>query len=62
MEWSKQTIKNLLLVICGGAAFYVALQNLGAVIAALKWILGVLSPFFAGGHHCFYLECAHAGC
>jgi hypothetical protein len=28
MEWNKQTIKNLLLIVCGGIAFYCLLQNL----------------------------------
>ena len=35
MEWNKQKIKGLLLVVCGGVAFYCALQRLDAVLAAL---------------------------
>ena len=33
MEWNKENLKGLLLVICGGVAFYCALQNLPAVAA-----------------------------
>ena len=42
MEWNKQTVKNLLLVVCGGAAFYVAIQHLNVVFQALGWLLGIL--------------------
>ena len=45
MEWNKQKIKGLLLVVCGGVAFYCALQRLDAVLAALGWLLGILAPF-----------------
>ncbi len=38
MEWNKQKIKGLLLVVCGGVAFYCALQRLDAVLAALGWL------------------------
>ena len=31
MEWNWQTVKQLLLVVCGGVAFYCALQNLAAM-------------------------------
>ena len=40
MELNKGNIKGLLLVICGGVAFYCVLQNLGTVIAAAAWLLG----------------------
>ena len=49
MEWNKQKIKGLLLVVCGGVAFYCALQRLDAVLAALGWLLGILAPFLLGG-------------
>ena len=51
MEWNKQKIKGLLLVVCGGVAFYCALQRLDAVLAALGWLLGILAPFLLGGAH-----------
>ena len=56
MEWNKQNIRSLLLVICGGVAFYVALQNLGAVVLGLRWLMGILSPFLLGGTIAFILN------
>ena len=56
MEWNKQTVKGLLLVVCGGAAFYAALQNLGAVAQAVRWLLEILSPFILGGCIAFVLN------
>ena len=56
MEWNKQNIRSLLLVICGGVAFYVALQNLGAVVLGLRWRMGILSPFLLGGTIAFILN------
>lgn len=56
MEWNRQNAKYLLLVICGGVAFYCALQNLGAVFIALGWLLGVLWPFLLGGAIAFILN------
>ena len=56
MEWNWQTVKQLLLVVCGGVAFYCALQNLAAVFAALGWLLGVLWPFLLGGAIAFILN------
>ena len=56
MEWNKQTIRSLLLVICGGAAFYVALQHLGAVVVGLRRLIGILSPFLLGGTIAFILN------
>ena len=61
MEWNKQKIKGLLLVVCGGVAFYCALQRLDAVLAALGWLLGILAPFLLGGALAFILNSAHAG-
>ncbi|MCI8910353.1 MAG: AI-2E family transporter [Oscillibacter sp.] len=52
----RQKIKGLLLVVCGGVAFYCALQNLGTVFGALGWLLGVLSPFLLGGAIAFVLN------
>ena len=56
MEWNKQTVKSLLLVVCGGVAFYCALQHLPAVIAAIAWLLGILSPFLVGAAIAFVLN------
>lgn len=56
MEWNKQTIRSLLLVVCGGATFYAALQNLSAVFLGLRWLLGILSPFLLGGTIAFILN------
>ena len=56
MEWNKQNLKSLLLVICGGVAFYCALQNLRLVIAACGWVLGILAPFLLGGTIAFILN------
>ena len=56
MELNKGNIKGLLLVICGGVAFYCVLQNLGTVIAAAAWLLGILSPFLLGCAIAFILN------
>ena len=56
MEWNWQTVKQLLLVVCGGVAFFCALQNLPALAGALRWVLGVLGPFLVGGAIAFILN------
>ena len=56
MEFNKSNIKGLLLVVCGGVAFYCALQNLGTVAAALGWLLGILNPFLLGSAIAFILN------
>ena len=56
MDWNRNQIKQRLLVVCGGVAFFCALQNLSAVAAALQWVLGTLSPFLAGGAIAFILN------
>lgn len=56
MDWNRNQIKQRLLVVCGGVAFFCALQNLSAVAQALRWVLGVLSPFLAGGAIAFVLN------
>lgn len=56
MEWNKHNIRGLLAVVCGGVAFYCALQNLGVVAAAVLWVLGILSPFILGGAIAFVLN------
>ena len=56
MEWNKQQVKNLLLVVCGGIAFYTLLHRLGAVAAGIRWVLDVLAPFLLGGTLAFVLN------
>ena len=56
MEWNKQTIKNLLLIVCGGIAFYCLLQNLGFFIRRLGWLKDILMPFILGGALAFVLN------
>lgn len=56
MDWNRDQIKQRLLVVCGGVAFFCALQNLPAVVWALRWVLGILSPFLVGGAIAFILN------
>ena len=56
MEWNRQSIKGLLLVVCGGVAFYCALQNLDIVWRAVRSIFGILAPFLLGGALAFVLN------
>ena len=56
MEWNRQNIKGLLLVVCGGVAFYCALQHLDVVLGAAGWLLGILAPFLLGGALAFVLN------
>jgi len=56
MDWNRDQIKQRLLVVCGGVAFYCVLQNLPAAAAVLSWSFGVLAPFLAGGAIAFVLN------
>ena len=56
MEWNRQNIKGLLLVVCGGGAFYAALQHLNVVAHALGWLVGILAPFLLGAAIAFILN------
>ncbi len=56
MEWNKNTVRDLLVVVFGGIAFYWALENLGQVSGALNWVLGVISPLLVGGVIAFILN------
>ena len=56
MDWNRDQIRQRLLVVCCGVAFYCALQRLPALAAALRWGLGVLSPFLVGGAIAFILN------
>ena len=56
MEWNKQNVKNLLLVVCGGIAFYSILQHLDAAIGAVDWVLGIVEPFVVGCAIAFVLN------
>lgn len=52
----RQKVKSALLIVCGGVAFYCALQNLPLVLLALRRLLGILSPFLLGGAIAFVLN------
>lgn len=56
MDWNRDQIKQRLLVVCGGVAFFCVLQNLPAVVWGLRWVLGILSPFLVGGAIAFILN------
>lgn len=56
MDWNRDQIKQRLLVVCGGVAFFCALQNLPAVVGAFRWVAGVMSPFLVGGAIAFILN------
>ena len=56
MQWNKQNVKWLLLVIFSGIAFFCALQNLRLVFAACKGLIGILAPFLLGGAIAFILN------
>ncbi len=56
MNLNREQIKQYLLIICGGIAFYCALQNLGAVLRTAGRLLGMLSPFLVGGAIAFVLN------
>ena len=56
MEWNRQTVKNLLLIVCGGIAFYCLLQNLRAVASAFGWLVEILTPFLLGAAVAFVLN------
>jgi len=56
MEWNKQTVKQILLVVCSGVAFYCALQNLRAVLSAVGWLIGIMAPFLLGAAIAFVLN------
>lgn len=56
MQWNKQNVKWLLLVVLSGIAFFCALQNLRLVLAACKALLGILAPFLLGGAIAFILN------
>ena len=56
MDWNQQSIRGLLLVVCGGVAFYCGLEHLDAVAFAVAWLFGILSPFLLGGAIAFVLN------
>jgi len=56
MEWNRQNIKYLLLVIFSGVLFFCALQNLGATLSVLKWLLSVVAPLLLGCAIAFILN------
>lgn len=56
MQWNKQNVKWLLLVVFAGIAFFCALQNLGVVLSACKALIGILAPFLLGCAIAFILN------
>ena len=56
MEWSKQQVKSILLVVCGGVALYTLLHHLGVVAAGFRWLVDILKPFLLGGTLAFILN------
>ena len=56
MNLSKDNVKNLLLVVCGGAAVYAAVQHLDVLWRALMAALGVFAPFLLGASLAFILN------
>ena len=56
MNLNKESAKNLLLVLCGAAAFYAAVQHPSVAWAAVKSAVGVISPFLLGGSVAFVLN------
>ena len=56
MQWNKQNVKWLLLVVFAGVAFFCALQNLGIVLSACNALMGILAPFLLGGAIAFILN------
>ena len=56
LDWDRQTLKNLLLVVCGGILFYSVLQHLHGVVRAVSWLLRLLWPFLLGGAIAFVLN------
>ena len=56
MQFDKQTVKSLLLVVCGGIAFYAVLMHLGIVAYAIRWLVGILAPLLLGCAIAFILN------
>jgi len=56
MEWSKQKIKSILLVVFAAVAFFLVLQNLKVVFLGIRALIGILSPFLLGGAIAFVLN------
>ena len=56
MEWNRQSIRGLLIVVCSGVVLYTGLHHLSAVAGAFKRLLDVLAPFLLGGAVAFVLN------
>ena len=56
MDLNKQTVKALLMVVCGGIAFAAALLHLSTVAGAVVWLLEILSPLLLGCAIAFILN------
>lgn len=56
MQWNKQNVKWMLLMIFAGIAFFCTLQNLSLVRSALSTLIGILAPFLLGCAVAFILN------
>lgn len=56
MEINKETKKHLLQIIIVGILIYCGVQRLDVVIMAVRFVLGILMPFFIGGVIAFILN------
>lgn len=56
MDFNRQTVKSLLLVVCGGIAFYAAVMRLSVVAHAVGWLLGIFAPLLLGCAIAFILN------
>ena len=56
MQWNKQNVKWLLLVVFAGIAFFCTLQNLTIVCSAIGTLIGILAPFLVGCAVAFILN------
>lgn len=56
MEINKETKKNLLQIVVVGILLYCGVQHLDIVIMAVRFILGIVMPFFVGGAIAFILN------
>ena len=56
MEWNKQSIRGLLMVVCAGVVLFCALTRLGLILGVLGWLVGILAPLLVGGALAFVLN------
>ena len=56
MEWNKNALRQRLLVVCAGVAFFCLLQNPAFAVRGVQWLLGILAPFLLGGALAFVVN------